>query len=394
MRRISIPSSVGVEPIAVYAYNVQTGTYRLRDIIFNYRSVIWTRKINDYSKCEIWLELNEHTKEYIKVYNVLARDAEHSFVITSVTYERTENGDLSIHATGYTLEYLMTFRVFDGTYFIRGSRRLYEIARSFVSYFFGSQNVYAGRRAQFSYDSYATPSSISISMYTRTGGTMLEAMQELVLKDETANLFFKVKASVNNGSDYMYPTMGLYAPVDRSKTVVFNNEMNAIASSSLIMDETSVKNVAYVYGEDRGTERKFEVVEAFGYDSYTQFKRRELYVDARDLQSTVTTTDGQTITLTDAEYRQRLRERGVEKLSQYVPSTNYSAIISDNTKYVYGTDYSVGDLVKISDSVAGVEAIERVTGYEETETANEGKKLKILIGQQQVTLKDSIKRML
>ena len=73
------------------------------------------------------------------------------------------------------------------------------------------------------------------------------------------------------------------------------------------------KNYAYVDGENAAQQRvRVEVDRRIGAE-----EKREIYVDARDIQSQYTDENNEQVTLTDAEYKQALIQRGNEKLDEY-----------------------------------------------------------------------------
>ena len=95
--------------------------------------------------------------------------------------------------------------------------------------------------------------------------------------------------------------------------------------------------------------------------------RIEFYVDARDLQSEVYNEDGTTTSLTDAQYRATLVQRGKEKLAEHEVTETFDAQIRQfgDVQYEFGVDYVKGDKVTIIDEQLMVQVSATVTSVEE-----------------------------
>lgn len=142
---------------------------------------------------------------------------------------------------------------------------------------------------------------------------------------------------------------------DGNKPVIFGTDFNNILTSEYVSDKNNYRNVAYVAGEGEGENRV--VVEVKQTES-AGFFRREIVVDARDLQKANSTTK-----MTDEEYNELLQQRGKEKLSELRKVESYDAeLMSDaKTGFVYGKDYFLGDTVSVIDKNLGVILSAKIT---------------------------------
>lgn len=77
----------------------------------------------------------------------------------------------------------------------------------------------------------------------------------------------------------------LYRGQDKSDAVVFSNEYENLLSSTYVEDYTKVANVALVAGEGEGAERARMTS---GNSDYASTNRYEIYVDAKDISSSIT----------------------------------------------------------------------------------------------------------
>ena len=113
--------------------------------------------------------------------------------------------------------------------------------------------------------------------------------------------------------------------------------------------------------EDSGENRKSTIA---GDEAKTGFDRKELYVDARDIQSSPEA-GGQA--MTDDEYVKAMKQRGLEKLSEYARSQSFEASIRvfGDTQYTFGEDYFVGDKITMQDMRLGIQADAVISKAEE-----------------------------
>lgn len=143
-----------------------------------------------------------------------------------------------------------------------------------------------------------------------------------------------------------------YVGVDRTSTVKFHNLLGNIKNVFYTRDVTGSANTAIVGGEGEGSARKFRYVN----NDNSGLGRRELFVDARDLQSSEYSST--------ANYNAALDSRGSEKLAEKAPVNEFTFDIISNV-YKYGSHYNVGDTVRAtSTDVLGIDAIVRVIGMQ------------------------------
>lgn len=116
--------------------------------------------------------------------------------------------------------------------------------------------------------------------------------------------------------------------------------------------------------------------------------RRELFIDARDLQSDSDPDNP----LTAEEYTAMLTNRGREKLAENQLVHSFSADIRTyNPTYVYGKDFFLGDTITVTDDRLGVTVDAVVQGVERSVGA-QGEALTFTLGYGQPTIYDILKR--
>ncbi len=337
--------------------DVEIQIFKLDDTSFEplgqvnkYTSLIWPDKYNGFTQFELNAPVNQENKTLIKKGNIIWCGRENAARIENILVEQKENGQKVFKAKGRTLEMILTTRIIWGTYSCvnkRMSTAMYEIVNANCV-----NPAIAKRKIPFlecAEDEFIGP---DIS-FQKTGGEVYDAMQSLAVnsdlgfcilfKPEMKKLVFKVLKGVDRT---IMPTSGNY---DGSNYVIFSTDLEDILSSSYYTNDQDVKSVAYVAGEGSGSERDVVIS---GNDASSGFLRRELYVDARDLQSEVTDENGNTTVIPANEYDNMLDARGKEKLAERQVTETFEAkirVIGD-VQYKYGVDYFKGDKVLVYDS--------------------------------------------
>ena len=143
--------------------------------------------------------------------------------------------------------------------------------------------------------------------------------------------------------------------------VVFSVARNSIKNFEIVKDKSNYRNVAIVAGEGEGSARIVEVVN-IAKEGET---RSHLWVDARDLQRQASATmenapanseqgttaysdtswGDQALKLQMLLYRSQLRQRGLEKLADYVEIDNIEIEIESEEAEKVGIDFEIGDIV-------------------------------------------------
>lgn len=121
----------------------------------------------------------------------------------------------------------------------------------------------------------------------------------------------------------------------------------------------------------------------------TGLYRRELFVDARDLQSQ-SESGGEA--LTPEEYAGVLTTRGLEKLAENQLVRSFSAQVrTQDATYQYGRDFFLGDKITVTDERLGITVDARVMAAQYA-IGSEGESLTLTLGYSQPTLYDKLAR--
>jgi len=116
--------------------------------------------------------------------------------------------------------------------------------------------------------------------------------------------------------------------------------------------------------------------------------RREIYIDARDLQSD----SDPDKPLTPEEYADLLENRGREKLAENQLVKSFSAVIRTiNPTYTLGEDFQPGDTITVIDERMGVTADAVVQGVERA-VGEDGESMVLTLGYSQPTIYDVLRK--
>ena len=116
--------------------------------------------------------------------------------------------------------------------------------------------------------------------------------------------------------------------------------------------------------------------------------RREIYIDARDLQSDSDPDNP----LTPEEYTALLENRGREKLAENQLVKSFSAVIRTiDPTYTLGEDFHLGDTITVIDERLGVTADAVVQGVERA-VGEDGESMVLTLGYSQPTIYDVLRK--
>lgn len=292
-------------------------------------------------------------------------------VIREVNFMRGEKSEKTAYCKGYFAEHLLNNNVIHPAFNRTGT--LETLARAVVD--------------QYVINPADTSRKIShIQLGTAQGGGTSITLQNTGdnVGDRLYDTLKTQEMSQRLVFDYLENTLTyeVWKGLDRRDTqeenswAIFSDNFRNIKNAQYDKDESDCKNVAYVAGEGEGAARKVVTVDI---RQSPDEERRELWVDARDLQQT-----SDTVTYTDAQYRDLLFQRGLEKLADYAAIEKVDSDVDPAANLVYGTDFDLGDLCTYRYSDVNIECSKRITEIQET---LEGSKrtLSVIFGQDSAT---------
>lgn len=321
-----------------------------------YRSLIWNRRYYEPGVFEI------HTAvEYFPLLNsgryIFRHDRQELGVIREVNYTQTSKGARTAYCKGYFSEALFNNRVTVPAANITGTPE--EISRSLVTTYFISPSD--GGRV-FPQIRLGALSGLGASTTLQSTGDQIgDKMYELERTQELSHrLVFDFEENVL--------TFEVWAGLDRTddqevnSPATFSNAFYNVKNVVYDRDASTAANFAYVAGEGEDADRV--IVEVDARTDATQ-ERREIFVDARDLQKTYKDSSGTERTYSDTQYAALLRQRGLEKLDEYAQVEVVNSDIDASANLVYMEDFDLGDLCTYQNQDVGIETVKRITEIQE-----------------------------
>lgn len=228
------------------------------------------------------------------------------------------------------------------------------------------------------------PNGVSAIQLQKTGGTLLELLEKL---GSAYNVAFGVRFNpelrrmefwCRHGTDRSIH-QGANAPV------FYSTELDDVLQSEYTYNSSSYRNVALVAGEGEGNERAHVAVDVEGSAG---FSRRELYIDARDLQSDSDPDNP----MTNDEYTAVLTNRGLEKLAENKLVQSFDADVRTyNSTYTYGEDYKLGDIITVIDERLSV-TVDAVVQGNQRSVSGGIETLTLTLGYDQPTIGELLRR--
>ena len=318
-------------------------------ILDRYESLIWNVKYCGFGDFEIYTSVvDEDLKTLTNAAYVSISESDRLMMVEEVVIvTHVEEGNF-ITVTGRSLEALLGRRVVWKVTTLDGPLDE-SVKRLIVENVINPEDT--NRKIdRLIYEDAVDPSITDMVVDKQLTGTNL--YDAVVHICENEGLGFKIEVT----SDYSF-RFNLYNGVDRSLAqeelpyVVFSPDFDNLINTDYRNSVMNMKNVAYVAGEDQGANRVIESVgESVGVD------RRELFVDARDIQSK--DDNGNVIPI--SEYRRNLTSRGVDELMSYEHEKDFEGELEDLHTFKFEEDYQLGDLVQVVNEY-GIDATARVS---------------------------------
>lgn len=346
--------------IQILVFEVNDTTFDSIGEVNQYESLIWPDKFNGFGTFELWAPITDENSQYFKKGNILWCGGDNAAVVEIVKSEIDEIGTKTYNVKGRTLEMLLTTRIIWGTYNAvnkDASTAMYEIV---------NQNCVNPSNANRKIPYLKLAEDLKFGgkiTYQKTGGEVYDSLSTIA---STYDLGFSVLFKPKTKELIFEVVEGVDRTVEQSTNdpVEFSTELEDLLSSSYYTNDQDVKNVAFVQGEGSGSSRKSVTS---GEADSKGFGRRELYVDARDLQSTSVDENGEEQNLSPTEYTQVLTQRGDDKLSECKTTETFEAQIRvfGDVQYEFGVDYKKGDKVTVRDEQLNVVVSARITEVQE-----------------------------
>ena len=320
-------------------------------VIDAYESLIWTDRYSKYGDFEIYTTFSTEILEKAKQdYYVYIGESEHMMIIEGLQIESDAETGNHLRITGRSLESILDRRIIWSQTSISGS--LQNSIKKLINAAIMNPTIADRQITNFIFENSTDPRITSLTAEAEyTGDNLYDVVNALC---ESNYIGFKI--TLNSSNQFVFK---LYMGEDRgydqdnNPYVVFSPSYENIINSNYLDSTEVMRNVALVAGEDSGQQRRTLIV-----GRASSLTRRELYVDARDIQSEEVT-----------DYNQALKQRGLEYLIENSRTISFEGQVEATRMFVYGKDFFMGDVVQIVNEY-GIQGSARVVEFIHSEDTN------------------------
>lgn len=319
-----------------------------KGVIENERSLLWVRKYFEPGTFEMHAPLTDQNLQLLVEDNLIAYEGSvEAGTIEEVRY--TENFDLNeIVVKGRFLSSYLDRRLIRST--VNFSGKVEVAMRQLVSGVTAIPLLELGDLKGYT----------STVRFQATMKNLLDYEKKLA---SSSNLGFRCRPDFSAKKIYFE----VYQGTDRTtgqnvaSRVTFSEEYENLNSADYIYNSQIYKTLAVVGGQGEGSDRVYvEVGGGSGLDL------REVFVDAKDIRQDK---------LTDAEYKEALRQRGLETLAKDALSVSLTSETRPDVNFTYKKDYDLGDIVTVQKTSWGLKSYQRITEIQEV---YENKRMKVV----------------
>lgn len=299
-------------------------------LIEGFESLIWTKRYWECGDFELYLPASEETLSLLKQDRYLMREDDDALMIIEKIEVVTDSEDGNhLIVSGRSFESILDRRI------VWKQRTYQGTAENVIEKLLNESMIVpetAARRIDHMGFTAASSGSGTLSAQY-TGTSVYEAVSEMC---ESYGLGFRF------GADLVFT---VYKGADRSAgqsenpRVIFSPMYDNLLESDYYTDKKDYKTVVLVAGEGEGSSRRYH---SYG-TSASGINRRELFVDARDIQSE----DADGNVMTTAEYTAALSDKAKEQYDLHRVQTEFSGTIDAGMTYEYRKDYDLGDIVTV-----------------------------------------------
>lgn len=335
-------------------------TFERLGIIDEFQLLEITTNYKKHSELELLVSATEENIDYFianndDIFLTVFIGKVRGYIIDSVKY--TDEKKTTIEVYCKSLSSMLGWRQIDGQQTFRGNAE--EVIRSFVN-----TNVIAPTNINRKIDNLILGNLSGITETTEesySNKDLDESLWEICVKFDIA---YEIYADILNKRFEFIVWRGTDRSTEQTirDAVIFSKEFDNVLSQNYTDDKSDFKNTVIIAGEGEGTARTKLVVG----DENTGRKRREMFVDARDLQSSSEET-----TMTPEEYENILIERAKNKQAEYVRVQSFETDIDYNSQFQYQLDYWTGDTVTLRNDEIGIAMHTRIVTTKERYSKNE-----------------------
>lgn len=334
-------------------------------VIDSYKSFNFTKSFQDCGKWTLKGNFTPEARNLLQVGNLIYINPRVSGIIETVDISTDEKG-ASYVASGKELKGILDYRIVWDTFAQQNG--IYEMARDIV------MNNNKGNRKLFEVDTSKhidSPSQSKQISYV----SLLKAVSEIVKmgKSNAGNLIgFDVVCE--SGKPFTFKLIeGADYTANSPHPYILSRDFDNVSSLGYAESSKSKANIVKVGGEGEGADRKFATA---GDESLSGFARREIFKDARNVQSRIKDESGETL-LPSHAYQTLLQDEAnaLLKPDNEISVDAESVVDSNDALNLLGAKITLIDRafgVRTDDYVSEINVIDESDGTLTTITVGKG----------------------
>ncbi len=349
-------------------------------------SLQWIERFYDYGEFKLWCPLTKENAELLRFNNLVWIGGEQMGVIETLLKQRGADNELTMEVSGRFNDCWLGRRITWNQY--TGTAYASEHMRNIVN-----------ENAVNPSDSKRRLPNVTLANNQENLGARISyntcrknLWDELIALGKAHYLCPKLVNDVPNKRAVFTVLAGTDRSIEQNVNtpVVLSSELSDVLASNYASDSTDYYTTAQVAGAGEGATRKTITVG----DEFTGLERREMSVDARDLQDTKDNNGTEEATpIPEAEYNEMMIERGKSKLADQkrVESFNFQMRMQGARAYEYGKDWFLGDRVTVQDMDLQIQVSTDITEIERT-WDEDGYSITATMGNSAPTIKQLIRK--
>ena len=359
---------------------VRNANFEIVGIIDTAKSIIWHKKYYGVGDFEIYAQATQAHVNLLQIGNYISRlNDDEIGIVEKIEIQHNQQDGLMIVASGRFAKSILDRRII---YTLSGTKNsattltgnVESAARALVANNATACSFNTKRNISF-LELGAHSGSTEVIVDDSGEPTTLQVVNDNLLEYTDALLQeYKMSAKVIFSDAETKLQYVCFRGIDRSTdnasgidSVIFSSDFDNLTNSDYSLNETNIKNMALIGGEGEGLDKFYSSIES----DAEGIERREIFVNGSQIQRKYTDDEDVEQEYTDQEYKAFLDSLGKSELAQHIQIEAFSGTINTASEiFVFGIDYSLGDIVTVQDNEIGVYANVRIVETTEVQDEN------------------------
>lgn len=353
-------------------------TRQMIGVIDTASSIIWETEYYGAGSFEVFVKLEENTRQLLQIGNYITRqDERNAAIIESLEYTDSVENGVMIIARGRMLKSILDRRL---AFYLNGhTLKPVRMSGNLANAIFGVIKSQAGVNAQTARKmGVVTGSKGGITKIIRSAqgesSSRQSSYKNLLTFTDGVLEEFECGALMRIDRETLEMTYDLFEGVDRSISntggndpVIFSQDFDNLLSVDYSTDTTYFKNWALIGGEGEGLNRFYST---YSPSTPTGLDRREVFVDAWSYPKKYEE-DGEEHEYTDEVYDEMIVGQAQTDMKEYVTTEVFVGEINlTESPYQYNVDFGLGDIVTVQDNMLGLVKDVRILRATEVQDEN------------------------